>query len=54
MEYKLIGHGAEAKIYLIESDKKDNNKYIFELNKDFLNKLELILKNLKLKMIKIK
>jgi len=23
MEYKLIGHGAEAKIYLIESNKKE-------------------------------
>ena len=41
MEYKLIGHGAEAKIYLIESNKKENDKYIFEFNKDFLNKLEI-------------
>jgi Kae1-associated kinase Bud32 len=41
MEYKLIGHGAEAKIYLIESNKKENNKYIFEFNKDFLNELEI-------------
>ena len=41
MEYKLIGHGAEAKIYLIESDKKENEKYIFEFNKDFLDKLEI-------------
>ncbi|BFI73712.1 O-sialoglycoprotein endopeptidase [Nanoarchaeota archaeon] len=40
MKYNLIGHGAEAKIYLIESEEK-NEKYIFNFNKEFLNELNI-------------
>jgi Kae1-associated kinase Bud32 len=41
MKYSLIGHGAEAKIYLIETDNKENNKFIFNFDKEFLNNLEI-------------
>lgn len=32
MKIKLIGHGAEAKIYLLESEEKENEKYIFKID----------------------
>ncbi|BBL45497.1 serine/threonine protein kinase [Nanobdella aerobiophila] len=40
MKYELIGHGAEAKLYLIETNEKKDN-YIFRFNKDLLKKLDI-------------
>jgi Kae1-associated kinase Bud32 len=39
MKYNLIGHGAEAKIYLIETNDKENDKFIFKFDKEILNNL---------------
>ncbi|WP_231434195.1 hypothetical protein [Candidatus Nanopusillus massiliensis] len=41
MEYKCKWTWSRSKNYLIESNKRKNDKYIFEFYKNFLNKLEI-------------